>query len=531
MRYIQSFSTSGTEHEAIDQGLLGIPYIAYIEDGQYIDWYEQAPPEPTPIPYRERPLTFEFLGDGEVVFGAVTASTKTLPTVDVNVYKNGEFLMAMHEDSGNMTTYRISASTGDIFEFYGPSDSENFKMGNGNSMSETGSYTSSYNTFSGTTGWLNIYGNILSIIWSNSYALHDNIPEDLDRNGLFTGLFRGMTGLTSAENLFIPRGNNDSCFTNMFKNDTNLRIAPNFMEEYPAGTWEYGSIFYGASAISEVVMNFAVPSISYGIWNTMFGGSSSYRVNNPFGHFYCNTAVTNIDDLISSGIDIEALTDWFCSPIEGFRDNRVNIESGASQDNIARWFFPEQVSSITFTISGSGVENVRLTSGGVMYDSAENSGGTIRGTILAEWTDMDGNTHSSTLTYRKWGEVFDGVNLKQWAYSHGNSDTIGRTIYVSTTIPYNTGSSPMYMMRIPSNTTGEPTGANYAVRFARNSTVPYIHRRNGPSTYTSLEYYYTETLTINGGTYRVYEFPYDMYLTYISRWGGNGRDGAIYIDG
>lgn len=53
-RFIQSFSTSGTEHEAIDAELLGKPYVAYIEDGRYIDWNTlwptpPVPPEPTEI--------------------------------------------------------------------------------------------------------------------------------------------------------------------------------------------------------------------------------------------------------------------------------------------------------------------------------------------------------------------------------------------------------------------------------------------------------------------------------------------------
>lgn len=47
-RFIQSFSTSGTEHEAIDNELLGKPYVAYIRDGQYIDWNTLSPTPPVP---------------------------------------------------------------------------------------------------------------------------------------------------------------------------------------------------------------------------------------------------------------------------------------------------------------------------------------------------------------------------------------------------------------------------------------------------------------------------------------------------
>ena len=43
MRYIQRFDSASTEQAAIDAGQLGKPYIAFIEDGQYIDWNTKSP--------------------------------------------------------------------------------------------------------------------------------------------------------------------------------------------------------------------------------------------------------------------------------------------------------------------------------------------------------------------------------------------------------------------------------------------------------------------------------------------------------
>ena len=43
MRYIQRFDSASTEQAAIDAGQLGKPYIAFIEDGQYIDWNTKTP--------------------------------------------------------------------------------------------------------------------------------------------------------------------------------------------------------------------------------------------------------------------------------------------------------------------------------------------------------------------------------------------------------------------------------------------------------------------------------------------------------
>ena len=48
MRYIQSFSTSGTEQTALDERALGKPYVCFIEDGRYIDWNGLSPTPPAP---------------------------------------------------------------------------------------------------------------------------------------------------------------------------------------------------------------------------------------------------------------------------------------------------------------------------------------------------------------------------------------------------------------------------------------------------------------------------------------------------
>lgn len=46
MRYIQSFSTSGAVQDALDNGLLGQPYVAFLEDIQELDWNTLTPVPP-----------------------------------------------------------------------------------------------------------------------------------------------------------------------------------------------------------------------------------------------------------------------------------------------------------------------------------------------------------------------------------------------------------------------------------------------------------------------------------------------------
>jgi len=57
MRYIQSFSTSGAVQEAIENQELGRPYVAYVQDGQYIDWNTRKKNDGKVVAYYKNDIT------------------------------------------------------------------------------------------------------------------------------------------------------------------------------------------------------------------------------------------------------------------------------------------------------------------------------------------------------------------------------------------------------------------------------------------------------------------------------------------
>ena len=146
MRYIQSFSTSGTEREAIESLELGKPYVAYIENGQYIDWNTLSPTPPEPV-YSAMPLTFEIISGGTIVWKHTGLST-TKRTIQYS--KNG----------GNWTNIiptsagtELNVASGDIVRFRG----DNAEYADHKQLE--GEYD---NNFSDTTCKFEIKGNIMS---------------------------------------------------------------------------------------------------------------------------------------------------------------------------------------------------------------------------------------------------------------------------------------------------------------------------------------------------------------------------------
>lgn len=227
-------------------GYVGTDPVEKIYLGTDLIWEKQTP---GPV-YKNMPLTFKITADG-VVKMTTAVRVFTLPTVNIDVYKNGVHVGTWHEDSGNTQVHSLNVVSGDVVTFYG----DNYRIGEGNSA--TGSYNSSYTTFSGTTAGLEIEGNIMSIITSTgftdvtSYSQYYNSISESVPAGVFTGLFRKITGLTTAENLILPDEAPNSCYTNLFKDSNNLTTAP-FLPATSLGVWSYGSMFSGCRALNYI---------------------------------------------------------------------------------------------------------------------------------------------------------------------------------------------------------------------------------------------------------------------------------------
>lgn len=195
-RFIQSFSTSGTEQEALDQELLGKPYIAFIEDGQYIDWNTRG------MDYSKQPLTFEVISAGTItwIMGGTGATASTIQ-YSLN---NGDWASITSTTAG--TSFSISA--GDIVRF----------KGNGlNNASLSVSKSSNLRS----TGKVIAYGNPYSLL-STNYANVSSVGAYA-----LSYLFSKNTGLISAEDLVLPATSIEAgAYAGMFYSCSNLVTGP-----------------------------------------------------------------------------------------------------------------------------------------------------------------------------------------------------------------------------------------------------------------------------------------------------------------
>lgn len=99
--------------------------------------------------------------------------------------------------------------------------------------SNLGDYTSSVQIVFGGTARINVYGNIMSMVYGDNFKNKTILPY----NKIFGALFWNHTGILSAQNLVLPSDTlTNSCYFDMFKSCTNLTTAP----ELPATTLAYG---------------------------------------------------------------------------------------------------------------------------------------------------------------------------------------------------------------------------------------------------------------------------------------------------
>lgn len=252
MRYIQSFSTSGTEHEAIDQGLLGIPYICFIEDGQYIDWYRVTPPGPGPEPeYSGVPLTFEILSAG-------TISYEREPGDEVSA--TSKYSINDGAYSTLASAWTVNVQPGDKVSVIGDCP-----------YSTDGEYpTYSYFTFGASTAVFNLYGNGMSLLTENFTG-----ATSFSGLGHFCNSFMN-TKVVDASNLVLPvldLSSQPHCYTYMFYHCSGLTAAPK-LPATAISEYCYMSMFDGCTSLTaSPVLPAQTPK--EGCYIYMFNGCSS----------------------------------------------------------------------------------------------------------------------------------------------------------------------------------------------------------------------------------------------------------------
>lgn len=175
--------------------------------------------------FSKTPLTFNITSDGTINWKAIKDSPKTIE------YKlnDGGWISI----TSNTTGVKINVNAGDKIQFRG--DNATY-----------GTSSSSYSAFSGSTAGFEVEGNIMSLINSANFDTLTTLQDSYT----FYSLFRGCTGLISAENLVLPAITLvNNCYDSMFTDCSSLISAP----VLPATTLAngcYGSMFRGCSSLT-----------------------------------------------------------------------------------------------------------------------------------------------------------------------------------------------------------------------------------------------------------------------------------------
>ena len=232
--YMGKFASSGDVQTAVDNGDLVKPYVALVEDGNYIDWNTKS------IDYSKMPLTIEMSTSG------VVSTTSWGWSWRLN---NGEW------QTYEKAIQNLYVETGDKIQLKGN------KFPN--------QYTQSLFKISGK---YRVFGNIMSMRYGDNF---------FDSNGSLTAnafnyLFQNCTGLTDANNLILPATTLKMyCYWNMFYGCTSLTTAPALPATTLAGAGScYQSMFENCTSLTAAP---ALPAttLEFGCYWHMFRGCTS----------------------------------------------------------------------------------------------------------------------------------------------------------------------------------------------------------------------------------------------------------------
>ena len=210
MRYIKRFADEVAEQAALDNKELGKPYVAFIEDGQYIDWNgKEASPEGLRITNRTS-------NSGSIVFNKNNQPHNLILKTRVNggVWSDSTVY-------STTTTFTLPANG--YVEFKG----ENTSM---NNITSNWTITADVD--------FDLSGELTSLISASTI-------DEL----CFLNLFNGGTHLINASGLTIT-GTGKNAYQGLFLNCTNLVSAPKLIAELPLAATAYNSMFKGCTSLT-----------------------------------------------------------------------------------------------------------------------------------------------------------------------------------------------------------------------------------------------------------------------------------------
>ena len=187
--------------------------------------FQKLKNEEAPSPLK-MPLTFNITSSGTINWTA--SDTSVAKTIEYKL--NNTIWRPIISDT---TGVKFNVAEGDKIQFRG-------------SNTQYANSSSKYNSFSGSTAGFEVEGNIMSLINSANFDTLTTLQDSYT----FYSLFRGCTGLTSAQNLVLPAmALVNNCYDSMFMDCSSLTSAP----VLPATTLAngcYGNMFRGCKKLT-----------------------------------------------------------------------------------------------------------------------------------------------------------------------------------------------------------------------------------------------------------------------------------------
>lgn len=179
--------------------------------------------------------TMEIMTGGTIQFGKAVADAPDV-VLDYSLDSGSTWTTI----TSSTSPYVIQVQAGDVLMFRGDNP-----HGLGDYI---GGSSSSNNTFSGSTAYFKVYGNIMSLISRTGFHEITVAPSD---RGVFSWLFMG-TNVVEAKNLVLPAASGDMCFNRMFANCEFITESPVIPNQSATGISTYFAMFSGCTSLNKV---------------------------------------------------------------------------------------------------------------------------------------------------------------------------------------------------------------------------------------------------------------------------------------
>lgn len=179
--------------------------------------------------------TMEIMTGGTIQFGKAVANAPDA-VLDYSLDSGSTWTTI----TSSTSPYVIQVQAGDVLMFRGDNPHGLGDYIGGNSGSN--------NTFSGSTAYFKVYGNIMSLISRTGFEEMTVAPSD---RGVFSWLFMD-TNVVEAKNLVLPAAAGDICFNRMFANCVLITESPVIPEQAAAGISTYFAMFSGCTSLNKV---------------------------------------------------------------------------------------------------------------------------------------------------------------------------------------------------------------------------------------------------------------------------------------